>query len=133
MLNILKDVFRSTSSKLILALAIIIIAILQYSFWFGEGGFFARRALLDQIQQQADTNEDLKERNRVLGAEVYDLKNGNEAMEEHARIDLGLIKPRETFVQMSTISTQYKEITYDPNEKVDLGNNESPPNPDIPD
>ena len=60
-----------------------------------------------------------------MAAEVFDLKNGVEAIEEHARLDLGLVKPHETFVQMSTISTQYKPIYIDPNEKVDLRTNES--------
>ncbi|MFX8797531.1 cell division protein FtsB, partial [Acinetobacter baumannii] len=52
---------------------------------------------------------------------------------EHARLDLGLVKPHETFVQMSTISTNYKPIYIDPNAKVDLETNETPPSPDIPD
>ena len=76
-----------------------------------------------------DINQELKERNRILAAEVYDLKHGIEAIEEHARLDLGLIKPHETFVQMSTISTQYKPIYIDPNAKVDLRTNESEPDP----
>jgi cell division protein FtsB len=59
-----------------------------------------------------------------LAAEVYDLKNGIEAIEEHARLDLGLIKPRETFIQMSTISTQYKPVYIDPNAQIDLRTNE---------
>ncbi len=71
--------------------------------------------------------------NRILAAEVFDLKNGTEAIEEHARLDLGLVKPHETFVQMSTISTNYKPIYIDPNAKVDLETNETPPSPDIPD
>ncbi|MCG2952936.1 septum formation initiator family protein, partial [Escherichia coli] len=82
-------------------------------------------ALTQQIAQQAEINQELKERNRILAAEVYDLKNGTEAIEEHARLDLGLIKPHETFVQMSTISTQYKPIYIDPNAKVDMQTNET--------
>ena len=115
--------FRSTSSKLILLLAIILIAILQYQFWLGEGGYLAHQTLTQQIQQQAEVNTELKERNRILAAEVFDLKNGTEAIEEHARLDLGLIKPHETFVQMSTISTRYKEIYIDPNAQVDTATN----------
>ena len=120
------DVFKTTSSKLILVAAILIIAVFQYRFWFGEGGYFPHQALVQNIQQQIETNEELKERNRILAAEVYDLKNGVEAIEEHARLDLGLIKPNETFVQMSTISTHYKPIYIDPNAKVDVATNENP-------
>lgn len=119
------DVFKTTSSKVILLVAIILIAIFQYRFWLGEGGYFPHQALLQQMNQQAETNEELKERNRILAAEVYDLKNGVEAIEEHARLDLGLIKPHETFIQMSTISTNYKPIYIDPNANVDLRTNES--------
>ena len=118
------DVFRSTSSKLILLLVIALVASLQYQFWLGEGGYFPHQALTQQITQQAEVNDELKERNRILAAEVYDLKNGIEAIEEHARLDLGLIKPHETFVQMSMIGTQYKPIYIDPNAQVDLRTNE---------
>lgn len=119
------EVFKTTSSKVILVMAILTIAIFQYRFWFGEGGYFPHQALLQQMQEQAETNAKLKERNRILAAEVYDLKNGVDAIEEHARLDLGLIKPHETFVQMSTISTNYKPIYVDPNGKVDLRTNET--------
>ncbi|WP_216075623.1 septum formation initiator family protein [Acinetobacter indicus] len=120
------SVFDSKSSKVLLGLAIVLIAGFQYLYWFGEGGYNDHQALTQKIQQQVELNEELKERNRVLAAEVYDLKNGIEAIEEHARLDLGLIKPHETFVQMSTISTQYKPIYINPNAQVDLRTNEAP-------
>ena len=120
------EVFRSTSSKLVLLLAVVLIAGLQYQFWLGEGGYFPHQALTQQITQQAEVNDELKERNRILAAEVYDLKNGAEAIEEHARLDLGLVKPNETFVQMSTISNRYKAIYINPNAKVDTATNEHP-------
>ena len=69
------DVFRSTSSKLILLLVIALVASLQYQFWLGEGGYFPHQALTQQIKQQAEVNDELKERNRILAAKVYDLKN----------------------------------------------------------
>ena len=126
------EVFKTTSSKVILVIAILIIAILQYRFWFGEGGYFPHQALVQQIQQQTEVNTDLKERNRILAAEVYDLKNGAEAIEEHARLDLGLVKPHETFVQMSTISTHYKPIYIDPNADLRTNEDQDEPAPDQP-
>ena len=90
-------------------------------------GSAEHQALLDQIKQEAAVNTELKERNRILAAEVYDLKNGAEAIEEHARLDLGLIKPHETFVQMSTVSTNYKPIYIDPTAQVDVRTNERAP------
>ena len=126
------EVFKTTSSKVILVLAIIIVVVLQYRFWFGEGGYFPHQALVQQIQQQTEVNTDLKERNRILAAEVYDLKNGAEAIEEHARLDLGLVKPHETFVQMSTISTHYKPIYIDPNADLRTNEDQDEPAPDQP-
>ena len=126
------EVFKTTSSKVILVLAIIIVVILQYRFWFGEGGYFPHHALVQQIEQQMEVNADLKERNRILAAEVYDLKNGAEAIEEHARLDLGLVKPHETFVQMSTISTHYKPIYIDPNADLRTNEDDDDPAPDQP-
>jgi len=120
------DMFRSTSSKLIPLLVIFLVASLQYQFWLGEGGYFPHQALTQQITQQSEINTELKERNRILAAEVFDLKSGSEAIEEHARLDLGLVKPNETFVQMSTISTHYKPIYIDPNAKEDTATNENP-------
>ncbi|OTG87152.1 cell division protein FtsB [Acinetobacter sp. ANC 4558] len=121
------SIFSSTMSKVLLGLAIILIAGFQYLYWFGEGGYFEHQKLNQKIQQQAELNSELKERNRILAAEVYDLKNGIEAMEEHARLDLGLIKPHETFIQMSTISTQYKPVYVNPYAN-DLRTNEQEPN-----
>ena len=118
------SIFNSAASKVLLGLAIILIAGFQYLFWFGEGGYHDHQKLAQKIQQQTEINTELKERNRVLAAEVYDLKNGIEAIEEHARLDLGLVKPNETFMQMSMIGTQYKPIYIDPNAKIDLRTNE---------
>ena len=118
------SIFNSAASKVLLGLAIILIAGFQYLFWFGEGGYHDHQKLAQKIQQQTEIYTELKERNCVLAAEVYDLKNGIEAIEEHARLDLGLVKPNETFVQMSMIGTQYKPIYIDPNAKIDLRTNE---------
>ena len=125
------DVFKSTSSKVLTVIAVILVVALQYRYWYGEGGYFPHQALLQQVQQQAEVNTELKERNRILAAEVYDLKNGAEAIEEHARLDLGLIKPHETFVQMSTLSSHYKPIYTDSNASVDDRTNEDEPPPAI--
>ena len=126
-----KETFNSFSSRIILCLAIILVAGFQYMFWFSEGGYYDHQKLMQQIQQQTEVNQELKERNRILGAEVYDLKNGAEAIEEHARLDLGLIKPHETFVQMSTITTQYQSTYVDPNKQQDVGTNEDEDSPDM--
>lgn len=89
--------YKTPFGKLLLAVAFLAFAALQYSLWFGEGGVRDVRALKKAIASQQQENEKLAERNRVLEAEVKDLKNGLEAIEEHGRLDLGMIKQNETF------------------------------------
>lgn len=91
------------TGRLMIGIAILVIAYLQYKLWMGEGGYHDRQALVHLAQKQDADNLKASERNRVLSAEVDDLKNGMEAVEEHARMDLGLVRPRETFVQLSAL------------------------------
>ena len=91
------------SGRIVFGLGLIVIALLQSKLWLGEGGYADRKTLITMVNAQELENAKLAERNRVLLAEVNDLKQGLEAVEEHARLDLGLIKPNETFVQMSTL------------------------------
>lgn len=80
---------------------------LQYQYWLGENGRFERNTLQTQIEDQQRLNDNQVAANNLLRTDVYDLKNGLEAVEEHARLDLGLIKPNETFVQVSTAPTTH--------------------------
>jgi cell division protein FtsB len=85
------------------ALAIILAALLlalQYPLWFGKGGWLRVRELNLQNEAQKTKNATLTARNGALDAEVRDLKEGLEAVEERARVELGLIKPGEIFVQV---------------------------------
>lgn len=83
----------------IAALAILFV-LLQVKLWFGDGSMKDVWALDSAIATQAQKNTRLKERNQTLAAEVVDLKQGFEAVEEHARYDLGMIKQGETFYQV---------------------------------
>lgn len=89
--------FRTFFGKLLLAIALVAFVWLQYSLWLGEGGVRDVHALKRAIAEQELENRTLVERNRVLEAEVRDLKDGLEAVEEHSRLDLGMIKQDETF------------------------------------
>lgn len=73
---------------------------IQYPLWLGKGGWLRVWDLDRQVSAQARTNDDLKRRNSVLDAEVRDLKNGLEAVEERARFELGMIKDDEVFFQI---------------------------------
>jgi cell division protein FtsB len=86
--------------KAIIAVLAILFVLLQFKLWFGEGSMKDVWRLEDAIAAQASENRQLKERNQALAAEVADLKQGLEAIEERARIDLGMIKKGETFYQV---------------------------------
>lgn len=76
------------------------IFLLQYPLWFGKGGWLRVWSLERQVQEQRQTNAALAQRNSALDAEVRDLKQGFEAVEERARYELGLIKQDEVFFQV---------------------------------
>jgi cell division protein FtsB len=85
----------------ILALSLaVFIFLLQLPLWFGKGGWLRVWSLERQVQEQKETNAALSRRNGALDAEVRDLKQGSEAIEERARYELGMIKQDETFFQV---------------------------------
>jgi cell division protein FtsB len=84
---------------LILALAILTL-LLQYKLWFADGGIGDVKQLEKKINVQTAENNQLAEHNRLLAAEVDNLKQGNEAIEERARTELGMIKDDEVFYQI---------------------------------
>lgn len=86
--------------KYLAAALLILLVLLQYRLWFGDGGMREVGRLRAQIELQKKENESLKERNRTLAAEVQDLKKGTTAIEERARTDLGMIGQSETFYQV---------------------------------
>ncbi len=79
--------------------ALLILA-LQYPLWLGKGGWLRVRELNTQVEAQKDVNIGLKARNAALDAEVRDLKQGTEAIEERARSELGMIRQDEVFFQL---------------------------------
>ena len=84
---------------LALAFAVLIVA-LQYPMWLGKGGWLQVREYDRQLAAQRETNEKLKARNDALDAEVRDLKQGFDAIEERARLELGMIRRDEVFYQV---------------------------------
>ena len=78
-----------------------LLAGLQHRLWIGEGSLAHVAQLKQQIAEQRQENEQLEERNRVLAAEVVELKQGLETVEERARHELGMIRDGETLFQLS--------------------------------
>jgi cell division protein FtsB len=77
-----------------------LIIVLQYPLWFGKGGWLKVWQHEDQLAKAREANGKLEVRNTGLDAEVRDLKQGYEAIEERARFELGLVKDGEVFVQL---------------------------------
>ena len=85
----------------LLALALAtMIALIQYPLWLGKGSWLRVWEVDQQIRAQRETNQKLQARNAVLDAEVGNLKQGFDAIEERARSELGMIKQDEMFFQL---------------------------------
>lgn len=86
--------------KALTLIFVILIALLQYPLWLGKGSWLRVWNVSQQISNQKERNKSLKQRNETLNAEVRDLKQGNAAIEERARSELGMIKEDEVFYQV---------------------------------
>jgi cell division protein FtsB len=82
------------------AALIALFVLLQYPLWLGKGGWLRVWHVSRQLTQQQESNHALEVRNAGLDAEVRDLKQGYDAIEERARLDLGMIRENEVFVQI---------------------------------
>jgi len=77
-----------------------LIGLLQYPLWVGKGGWLKVWEYDRQLQAQKEVTQKLEIRNAGLDAEVRDLKQGYEAIEERARFELGMVRQDESFVQI---------------------------------
>ena len=82
------------------ALALLLVLV-HVELWFGKGGVPRMVELQSKLAAQRASNDIARHRNEQLSAEVKDLKEGLEMVEEKARFELGMIKPDEIFVQLS--------------------------------
>lgn len=86
--------------RLITALLVILLALLQYRLWFGKNSVPDYYDLKAELARQKSANMQLHQRNKLLYADTDDLKSGTEAIEERARNELGMIKENETFFRV---------------------------------
>ena len=86
--------------KYINAILIILLVLLQYRLWYGSGSIPQLRELEAVKAEKVQENEELVERNNALTAEVIDLKEGLDAIEERARSEMGMVQSGETFFQI---------------------------------
>ena len=88
-------------ANVLIGVLLLMLGGLQYRLWFGDACIMESRKLQDEILAQRRENEHLAERNRLLMAEVAELKRGKETIEERARNDLGMIRQDETLYQIN--------------------------------
>ena len=86
--------------RFITIIMVLLLFLLQYRLWTGNSSLIEVSLLRDEIEKVESENERLKERNLSLTAEVFNLKQGHEAIEEIARSEMGMIKDGETFYQI---------------------------------
>ena len=84
----------------LLALVLVVLALaIQWPLWFGRGGWLQARQLQVDLDRRNAANAELEVRNAALAAEVQSLREGREAIEEQARMQLNMIRADETFFQ----------------------------------
>lgn len=84
--------------KLYGALLLVLLLVLQYKFWFEEGGYFHNRELQKQLEAVRTENQQLRERNRELARKIIMVKEDMSEVESLARQNLGMIKEGEQFI-----------------------------------
>ena len=93
--------------KFITIIMVLLLLLLQYRLWTGNSSLIEVSLLRDEITKVKSENDRLKERNLSLTAEVFNLKQGHEAIEEIARSEMGMIKDGETFYQIIDSADQH--------------------------
>ncbi len=84
-----------------LGLALVLVLVgLQYKLWFGDGSLFQSMQLEKKLSTQEATNLKLAAQNRAIEADIAELKSGDQALEEQARFDLGMVKQGEIYYQI---------------------------------
>lgn len=89
------------ANRLVPALLIALLVIFQAQLWVGRGSIPNVREMQQRLTDQLAKNAKSQAGNDQLAAEVRDLKEGLEMVEEKARSELGMVKPNEIFVQVN--------------------------------
>lgn len=86
--------------KLLAFILLVLTALMQYPLWFGKASWEKVWQVEQEVTAARENNLMLQNRNNMLEAEVNDLKQGLEAIEERARSDLGMTKQNEILFQI---------------------------------
>jgi cell division protein FtsB len=88
-------------SRFVPAILITLLVVLHAQLWFGRGSVAKVAAMAGELEAQQQKNAQAQLANDRLAAEVQDLKEGLEMVEEKARLELGMVKPNEIYVQIA--------------------------------
>jgi cell division protein FtsB len=88
--------------RLVPAALIALLVIVHVQLWFGRGSVGSVANLTEQLAEQSRKNQQAQLVNEQMTAEVRDLAEGLEMIEEKARLELGMVKPNEIYVQVAT-------------------------------
>jgi len=83
----------------IILILLLALAGLQYKLWLGDGSIMQWRNLQQKIAEQTKKNEKKQARNLAMEADIVELQSGDQALEEQARYELGMVKNEETYYQ----------------------------------
>ena len=86
--------------KILGIVLVALIVLIQYPLWLGKGGWLRAWHMEGEVAAERAKNARLEVRNGGLAAEVKDLKQGTEAIEERARYELGMVRKDEVFFQV---------------------------------
>ena len=85
--------------RLILFFLILALTGLQYKLWLGDGSIVQWKHVETKIAAQKSENDAIASRNRAIEADILELKRGDQALEEQARYELGMVKNDEVYYQ----------------------------------
>lgn len=87
-------------NRFVPALLVALLVLVHAQLWLGRGSIASVSALRQQLETQKAANLRAQQANERLASEVRDLKEGLEMVEERARMELGMVKPNEIYVQI---------------------------------
>jgi cell division protein FtsB len=87
--------------RLVSAALVVLLVVLHVQIWFGRGSVPNVAKLMSQLEEQKKSNEQAEIANARLQAEINDLREGLDMVEEKARTELGMVKANEIFVQIA--------------------------------
>ena len=88
------------SHRVLFGVLVLLLVFMQYAIWAGKNNILDLFTLNSTLNELTEQNKKLRNRNDRLHAEVVDIKSRLSAIEAHARSELGLIKPGETYFQI---------------------------------